>query len=265
MFSLSFRSIVRRLLKLLQEEYGEGNNNLEKTTVLDIDSLIREYSGKNLWHKISINNSLLFEINLHSSQLIYVGGYKGDMLSRLINELEKINTIHVYEPIPKFFQALKVRFDSIISRDIKFFNNAISANDELTMVICDDSTHSVSSKRRVKHLTEGIICVPAVKISDAIERLPEPTNFWTLFMNCEGSEYEIVEELMKLNKHKLPKSIFIQTHSVGDTPNLTLLELRKRLSREFLPIFCADFAWDVWLNKSCTSLSPRDLEEGPFL
>lgn len=110
----------------------------------------------------------------------------------------------------------------------------------------------------------GVIEVESISLRVAVQRILEgdAENEYSPFMNCEGSEYKILDEMLELGL--LAKSIVFQTHISGSHPYEKLYDLRSSLTRHYIPVLTAGWGWDVWIRQDYVSRSPASLEQDPF-
>jgi len=201
--------------------------------------LAERYSGVNIWKTLAPKDWPLHAQTLFSKNVIVIGGYTGRSTNKIIAELSHIENVHVYEPIIEF--AVKIES----SKKVKIYSEAVySNNGELNIQIAGDHTF-VSETNRALHVNQNVEArvVPCVTWSTAANRL-EGRDV-TLIMNCEGSEYAILESI--LIEGNLPKSIIFQSHKTGEVPFQRLYSIRAKLTDKYTPIVCTDWAWDIWV------------------
>jgi hypothetical protein len=78
----------------------------------------------------------------------------------------------------------------------------------------------------------------SVTLATAVQRLGSKTASYSLFMNCEGSECKILNQISALKIG--PQSIFVQNHTATDEPFVNLFLLRAKLAEQYYPLLCTN-------------------------
>ena len=224
----------------VQKSYSPSAKELPLIT---LEQLISKYEGVNIWKTLAPKDWPLYSEILFCENVIIVGGHTGSSTKKIVSDMPKIKSLQVYEPIIEFAKEIEV------STIVKVFTEAIwSHNGELDIQIVGDHTFASKTERAlfVNKESESRV-VPCITYAVAANRLGNGEI--TLIMNCEGSEYLILNSL--LDDENLPRSIIFQSHKTGETPFHFLYSLRAKLAKSYTPIVCADWAWDIWV------LSPK--------
>jgi len=94
----------------------------------------------------------------------------------------------------------------------------------------------------------GNISVIFIDICDVVLK-----NYTLLHINCEGSEFEIIERLYKCNKLNFFKYLMIGTHSIPwmkcPTPACKYCKMHHYLKQNFDAVEFSPFAWEHWIRK----------------
>jgi len=248
------------LLKLFREQNIRLNSKLTKTslsysliypigycgvdvTTHDAKSLKAAFSHHRVFSLLGQDDWPLYQDFLYSENLVVIGGFRGSCLPRMLVK-SRIKRIHVYEPIYEF--AKNISMDD----KIEVFREAVGefpgtrpffvADDYSRFADLERSDVSVASKRI------EVIVVDVLTVSTRL------SGNWTLFMNCEGVEYEILRNLFSyLDKSKIspPSAIIFQSHRVGEFPLSELYRTREILSSRYTDLLAFDWAWDIWYLK----------------
>ena len=170
--------------------------------------LIEEYKSKN------------FEIK-DTDLVIDVGGHIG-LFSLYAKQFCKNGTIYSFEPVQENYKLLSDNVNSNNLKQIKTFNLAVStSNSTVKLYLNDDEAgHSMFSKSS-KTVTVNSISLQRIFDDNNIENC----NF--LKLDCEGTEYEILENLPTFYFKKIEK-IVIEYHMADSHPEL-LDQLKKLL------------------------------------
>lgn len=245
-------------LRINEYKLGRYANNFE------IPVLIEKFRGKRIWNLVSKRDWLIWSANLYSSNLIIIGGYKGNSGKLFLERVESIKKIHIYEPDTLHF--LKIQELLSENENVQIFQEAIYDGSEVHLAVSDDASLLTETGRDIPAhlLKKEEIKVSSVPLSKAVERIDSgQTHFnYSLYMNCEGSEYLILDEIHKISN--LPKSIIVQTHTTDDASMEKLYKLRLNLISEYYPLLATDFSWDVWIHKSFVNRTLKSIEQDPL-
>jgi FkbM family methyltransferase len=253
---------LRKVFRYLQGKdpwLGEILSNRVPSTNISLEALILKLRGKEIWRHISPLDWVIHCGALYSRDIIVIGGHLGESSEKLKSQIPKLRTLHIYEPIPEFYKALKVKFESVSNVSLR--NLAIAKKrGPIVMEVWGDSTLALQTGRSlpVRAETEYIEMVcEAISLSDALEEV-ENIRETSILMNCEGSEYDILDTLENLEEK--PFSIVFQTHTTGENSYERLYKVRAQMACDYIPIVCEDWAWDVWLRKDTAPLSAIQIE-----
>lgn len=209
---------------------------------LALTELQKKFSGTNLMRRLSPKDWAIWVPTLYRPTVVIAGGYTGVATQRMLEKLPQVKEIHVYEPILEFAES----FQNTSSK-VKIYNEAIwEFSGDLNLEIAGDHTFASPTQRenyvQRESTSRTVACADWQTVMSRIDKREV-----TLFMNCEGSEYQILKNVLESNT--LPNSIIVQTHMTGNDPYVRLYELRAQLADKYMPIFCFDWAWEVWSLK----------------
>jgi FkbM family methyltransferase len=169
-----------------------------------------------------------------NSLIIEVGGFTGDFIAPLFC---KYNCeIITYEPVPEFYTVLAERFR--FNKKVTAVNEAVgAANGLLSLNVGSAGTSMFLTPENNK----GKELV--VKVSSILDIVGKTPIVDLLALNCEGSEYEILNALSNDMLTKRIRCIFVQFHEVEDvSPNKKDSVMAKLLQTHELSY---DYPW-VW-------------------
>lgn len=175
------------------------------------------------------------------SLVLDVGGYLGNWASDLFSR--RMPFINIYEPIPSFSSYIKLRFKT--NNKIKVFGYGLyHTSVDKNMFISRDGSSVYYDKNKVES-SDLLIC-KFVNVVDEITSLNKPIDL--IKLNCEGSEYNILNELIKSGTIKNIKCIMVQFHRVvnmsyNSKRNNIISELKKL---GFKPVFSFPYTWEVF-------------------
>jgi FkbM family methyltransferase len=232
---------------------------------LSIDELVDNFRGIRVWNHISRFDWVLYSQNLYAENLILIGGHRGKSVSQLLQKIPSLARIHVYEPIKDYADEIA---ENVLDPRVLVWREAIFNGEELTMSVGGDGSLIDATERPLppRIALEYRMNVRSVKLSEAVARIQlenQSSHFsYTLFMNCEGSEYEVLSAIDSLEVQ--PKSIFVQNHTATKNPFVNLFRLRMRLSEFYYPLVCTNWAWDIWVRNDYISKTIGELEQDPL-
>jgi len=170
--------------------------------------LIEEYKTKNFQIK---NNDIIIDVGAH------IG-----LFSLYASQFCKTGSIYSFEPVKENYQLFLENTQINNLKQIKPFNLAVSSsNSDVTLYLNEDeSGHSMFSES-LKTITVKSISLQRIFDDNQIKNC----NF--LKLDCEGTEYEILENLPISYFSKIEK-IIIEYHMADTHPEL-LSKLKKLL------------------------------------
>lgn len=181
------------------------------------------------------NPAEVCELRVHPGDAVIVlGGYLGDSSAYYLERFP-YSTIHVFEPVPKFFDYMGRRFKS---PRIRVHGKAASTSSEpLTLGISEDST-GVNSTSGVK------IIVESVDLSNFIDSMTSDVGL--IEINIEGGEYRLLNHLLE-TASRLPKVILVQFHQNVELPEQKRNECQMSLEKAgYRQRYSFDWIWERW-------------------
>lgn len=166
------------------------------------------------------------------SKVIDVGGYLGDWTA-YISRVHDCH-VHVYEPVEEFCESMRARF--FHNPKVKIFNFALEDRDaRMPIAFMNDSSTFYSPPRQ--DATE-------VTMLDVAQIISEPIDL--LALNCEGSEYAILERLIKSGKIKYIRQLLVQFHTFVDNAVFKREAIVEQLWKTHQQRWCYPFVWEAW-------------------
>lgn len=198
------------------------------------------FSGTSLMYHLVESDWLLYSSQIYEKKVVIIGGFHGVATRRILNDIPKVEQIHVYEPVYEFSRMQPE------NPKVTTYVQAIWTKEQDLDICLEGDFSFIPETGRGEYVEhkDNTIRVDATTWQQAAERIGN--NPITLFMNAEGSEYPILLDILKNGKN-LPSQIIFQSHQVGEFPYKTLFNLRSKLADFYEPVICFDFAWDVWV------------------
>jgi len=169
------------------------------------------------------------------SLVVDLGGYKGEWAQRIYSRYNCY--VHIYEGNPTNTRILRMSFDNNPKVDI--FNFVIT-NYTGTAMITDELNYSSV------HRGGKILVVPAIRASHQFERY---NHIDLLKFNIEGSEYDVLPDLIKNYDMKRIKNIQIQFHiNIKEYVQKRAI-IQLALSATHKRDWCYDYVYESWSLK----------------
>lgn len=164
-----------------------------------------------------------------------IGGYEGFWTENTLKSVE--GNIFVFEPITKFYNILKQKFNN--NSRVSIFNFALGNVDkEINISVSGDASSAF------------------VKLG-AFEKCMQkninslfPCHIDVMAINAEGAEYEIIPALVCSGNINKIDFIQIQCHTFIDGWEDKYKNIVSLLSNTHNRIFCWDVVWEVWEIKA---------------
>lgn len=214
---------------------------------LSDEQIAEAYRGVGAWARLSPNDQILYQPQLLGEHVVIVGGYNGVAPARMLRQVVGIKSIDIYEPLPEFVSTLNARFEN--ESRVSIYPFALFNRDgREEMIEADDHSTLVSTSRTLPSAV-SVTGHRLVEVRDARVIFEHENETMSVFMNCEGSEYVIIERLLSSSESHRIRTMLIQFHKVGTKSLTPLLEARMRLDAAgFRPVATYDFAWDIWMR-----------------
>tara|TARA_A100001011_G_scaffold394856_1_gene488258 strand:+ start:668 stop:2050 length:1383 start_codon:yes stop_codon:yes gene_type:complete len=187
------------------------------------------------WKKQNGDETLRLDYDLNeNSTVLDFGGFKGEWAEK-IHEKHKCN-VHVYEPFKKFYKTLELKF---------------AGNDKITVYPVGIG----ATTRKINMIEDGlatrIVEDPKGKIQlKSINSILEKfENIDLLKMNIEGTEYEILDEMIKSGDILKVKDLQVQFHPVDENSPKQMHDLQKALKQTHDLTYFFPFIWENWRRK----------------
>jgi len=181
------------------------------------------------------NEVLYRDLNLSPEDSVCVlGAYLGDSISEYRNRFD--SPVIGLEPISEFCTNLNLRFKT--DPKVKILEVAASdRNESLEINLLNDST----SFYKEGHKSEKIISIDIVELFESLEKPPH-----VLELNIEGVEFRVLNRLLDSSYASSVNILLIQFHDFVEDSDLMRAEIRKRLSRDYVEVFCYPYVWERW-------------------
>lgn len=218
------------------------NKNLHKLMIQFRETLRIIYNTKTrsrfLWNlrKGDTKLTLAYPLN-EQSIVIDVGTYKGEFTEKLLKKHDCF--IHALEPVEEYYEFLINKFEK--NKKIKIHNFGLLDKTFETKISKLEAGSSIFTR------SEGV-AEQKIFIKAATEFIKEEklTEIDLLYMNIEGSEYQLLANLIESNEIMKIKHLQVQFHNYVDNSKIKRKEIRKQLNKTHKCIFNFPFIWERW-------------------
>ncbi len=181
--------------------------------------------------------SLDYPLNINSTAMV-VGAFEGNYLEKLDKKFSC--KIFAFEPVEKYYNILEKKF--LNSNNITLLNLGLSNKSETVNIFVDKESSSV-----FKETNSGLL-VDMISVSDFF-RIYQIRSIDLIYMNIEGGEYAVLDELIGTGLISKIKYLQIQFHKVDKNSKNQRNIIRKKLSHTHRQAFNFPFIWERWDKK----------------
>lgn len=188
------------------------------------------------WIEINGDKTLRLDYPLcDSSIVIDVGGYEGQWASDIYAKY--CCNIIIFEPVKNFYEKIKNRF--IKNNKITTYKLGLSNKDDTIDISLLDDSSSIFKKN---NYSEKIEIVDA----SIFLRKKNINNIDLIKINIEGSEYDLLENLIKSDFIKQIKNIQVQFHDFIPNAKERMKKIQDKLRETHHLTYKYEFVWENW-------------------
>jgi len=218
---------------------------LKNTFIYDIFFYLRKalrvvYSTKSrsrfFWNLNKGDDILSFDYKLKKDSVVFVvGAFEGDYLGKLNSRFKC--KIYGFEPIDEYFYVLQNKFDKY--ENVYLFNFGFSDKTEKVKFskIGESSSLYVNSSNLVEANLKSITEFITENNLSSID---------LLYMNIEGGEYLVLQQLIDDEIIKSIKHIQVQYHNIDNDSIRKRKNINKLISKTHSRKFNYPFIWERW-------------------
>lgn len=203
--------------------------------------------------KSSWNGGLrLVNVTAFSSDdpMLYIGGFEGADLRFFLTSLST-KEYHVFEPIKKYAQFLETNFAHY--QNVNVYNFGLGMSDRESCFLQDgDSSKFVHDTFVAVDGTKQVECSRMRNISSMIiEELRFSDRSFSVHMNCEGCEFEVLQSLIHTGLINRVRMLQFGSHRVQfvENPVNWYCSIRILLLETHDILWGQPWAWERWLRK----------------
>jgi FkbM family methyltransferase len=169
------------------------------------------------------------------SIIVDAGGYNGNW-SETIREKFGSN-IYILEPLHSYYLGILDRFKNI--EKIKVYNYGLSSSEGETTINLDNDSSSLFKPGKG---SESVY----TKTMDSFMGESNLERIDLIKINIEGSEYDLLEDIIDKNLHTKIKNIQVQFHVFIPNCEEKRRKIRESLSKTHECTYNYDFIWENW-------------------
>lgn len=200
-----------------------------------------EYIPHNLneylrWIQDNGDKTKRLDYNLDENSIVFdVGGYQGEWSKDIYNKYK--SNIYIFEPVQKFYKQIKEIFESI--EKIKVYNFGLGGQNANQKIFFEEDASSIFNNN------DEYFNIEIVDINEFIKN-NNIVNIDLLKLNIEGSEYDVLDSLIKKNNLSKIKNLQIQFHrNIVDCSQRRDI-IRNKLSKTHKLTYDYSFIWENW-------------------
>lgn len=195
----------------------------------------QEYRVKQ-WNAINGERLLRLKHDLTPNSIVFdVGGYKGETTADFLKLYDC--EVYIFEPVKEFVEIIRQKFQD--NPKVHIFDFGLSNRSTTEEISLEDNAASI-----YKHdgQTEKI---SLVKISDfmrenAIERVD------LMDINIEGSEYDLIEDLITSGEIAKVENVQVQFHWFVENAEERMRKLQNQLRASHFLTYQHSYIWENW-------------------
>lgn len=191
------------------------------------------------WFDVDGDNTLRLDYPLGENSIVFdVGGYLGDWAEPIYDRYK--STIHVFEPVPEFYEKLHNRFANNPRIQVHNFGLSNYTGDAEFAQLDNQSSAFIQNGSSLK-----------VKMKDIIEFMDEQKikHVDLMKINIEGGEYDLLNRLVEQKRLDQFENLQIQFHDFFDDAAQRVAKLRNAFKISHYPTYMFDFVWENWQKK----------------
>jgi len=181
------------------------------------------------------HNEILFaDCQLDSQSIVLdFGGYIGEFTNEIRSRFD--SEVHVFEPVPQFFESLKTRFEG--DDKVHVHNYAVgSKSGELMLILQGDATREVGTG-------DSIACEVLTPHKTIIKDIDEIA---LVAMNIEGGEYDLIPALSDAGILQRTNHLLIQFHKTGREYREQKAKCNAILKKTHEMQWGYEYVWESW-------------------
>tara|TARA_B100001250_G_C19747572_1_gene766064 strand:+ start:713 stop:1411 length:699 start_codon:yes stop_codon:yes gene_type:complete len=187
------------------------------------------------WILIRGDRWLYKRYNLSEDDIFIDGGaFRGEFIEK-ITEYYNCRAFG-FEPLSEYYEILNQKYKN--NSKVKIIDSGLTSEDGSSYLIEDEQSSYIGNKK-----TKQIVKTKRLETfmkEESIEKIG------LLKLNVEGSEYEIIESLIKSEKISNIKHLHVQFHDFIENAEERREELIEKLKKTHKQVWSFYFVWERW-------------------
>ena len=192
------------------------------------------------WHEADGENTFRLDYdNLDENSIVIdLGGYKGEWASNIYSKY--LCNVFVFEPASFFYQQLKKRFER--NPKIKICLFGLGSQDKDEIIYLNAEATSIHQK---KGNSENI----SIRNFATFLKQNDIKKIDLIKINIEGSEYDLLEFIIKNNLAGQIENIQVQFHNFVENAETRMKQIQNDLANTHTLTYQYHFVWENWRLK----------------
>ena len=167
------------------------------------------------------------------------GSFRGEFIEKIIDYYDC--RAFGFEPLSEYSEILNQKF--INNPKVKIIDSALSSEDGSAYFNEDHQSSYIDNIKTKQFRTKRLVRTKRLETFMEEESIK---NIGLLKLNVEGSEYEIIESLIKSEEIIKIKHLHIQFHDFIDNSEVRRDELIEKLKKTHKQVWSFYFVWERW-------------------
>ena len=190
------------------------------------------------WFKDGGDENLRLSYDLNSESIFFeLGGYLGNYTKKILDKFNPVS--YIFEPSKEYFDFLTKTFNQ---ENVMLINKGLSnfVGDSQLLITGDSSFVSHNNSEDSSSET-----IELIKLSDFVKE-NNIRKIDLININIEGSEYDVLEDMLDNNTHLLVKSFQIQFHKNVPNYKIKREKIQHELSKTHKQAWNYNYVWERW-------------------
>lgn len=209
--------------------------------VINIFRSDKDLSPIQRWFADNGDKTRRLDYNLDQDSVVFdLGGYEGQFASDIFSRF--LCSVYIFEPMSDKIKFIKNRFNK--NKSIQIFPFAVSNITKNAKITLNEDSSSIY-KTFGKNMTENIQLVDIVDFinKNNIHKID------LMKINIEGSEYDLLDHLIKNDKVKIIDNIQVQFHDIIPMAESRMKKIQNELLKTHDLTWQYYFVWENWKRK----------------
>jgi FkbM family methyltransferase len=197
------------------------------------------YSEHQRWLEDDGDNTHRLKYYLTNESIVVdVGGYHGNWSEKILKLYD--SRIFILEPLNSYYQINIEKFGQV--SNVSVLNYGLSSTEGEVLINLDNDSSSIYKKgKRVEKIK--------VKPIDSFMKEYNIQHIDLLKLNIEGSEYDVLEDIIEKKLHHVIENIQIQFHVFIEGCQERRIKIQEILSETHRCTYNYEFIWENWTLK----------------